>query len=852
MKRMYKFLLVICIFSLFKVESVFASLPEKLYQIQQVGGKITYDKITNNKAHSDLGTSLKKNIYTATDGFKNYNLFCTAYSKKSPAAKGIDCPMITNTSNSNYWSDEIKAGVAAIIDYFKIDNSLEKANEDYIKEELSINAFLCKYKYNNNSNNPSCQKDGISTSVVFDDKNCTNKKCGSVAQSRAKEAYDKVHNKINLKSLRQSSSGDYYTISGVVENAYNSNYTINISGISSSDYQMSNKTSTSFSYKIPKSKLKEGDTKVTVSLSQSIDVPIAANYDCTSAYQTLTINYTENKNVTQQSNSLTITLTKKTTTSLVVKKVDKSTKNLISSSASFKLYKGSCNNISNASAIVSGETNLGQVTFNNLTYGDNYALVETKAPKGYIADATCHDIKIDSYNKVVTIENKLLGCPDELEILKTNGYEPKDLIDLYKKYDSKYNNLLNFNNPSCTVKNCSSNYSKTSGCFSGSYVVNGFNENDLSCYTDTSDVLGLTAYCASTFSLDNYVGTDWETKSGQLIFQTPNGHVFNIKVVKECYLYGDTNVSSFASGDYSDYIKNVEINFDGDIVNLSYYVPGGMNTMFVSQVDKSNYYKGTLYGYYYLPRVYAENGAGTVYTENCPNCKFLGYGLITKLYNNKTSFNFKFNFINSYTRKTNSTAYSGTCNYKIEDEIVEGNNLELKYRGLSSDGYETAFPGKSGNIRKVGNNWCSKDLSDITYDALTAAIESNEFDSKYDLNKDGLINSEDLTFYNWALSNSNGDLKESCSYDNVYARYALETTPNSYGVIPSTNQKVSPKYVITLTPERMKEIKNYNSYTSYDDYNLNCSNEGNVCISNYLSLLMSKGVVSINNSDKRN
>ena len=122
---------------------------------------------------------------------------------------------------------------------------------------------------------------------------------------------------------------------------------------------------------------------------------------------------------------------------------------------------------------------------------------------------------------------------------------------------------------------------------------------------------------------------------------------------------------------------------------------------------------------------------------------------------------------------------------------MQGDKLQLEFRSIQ---VTNAFPGKDGNQRLPGSNW---------------NIE----------NKDEL----------------------------------LLNRPNSYGIIPETEERVSPKYVIKLSKENIDKIRedNKNNPQGYEDYNLKCVNEGETCISNYLDTLTSRGVLTINNSEKR-
>ena len=60
------------------------------------------------------------------------------------------------------------------------------------------------------------------------------------------------------------------------------------------------------------------------------------------------------------------------------------------------------------------------------------------------------------------------------------------------------------------------------------------------------------------------------------------------------------------------------------------------------------------------------------------------------------------------------------------------------------------------------------------------------------------------------------------------------------------------KYIIDLNANSIEKIRDYNKEHNYDDYDLKCVDNGNICISKYLTTLKNSGVLKINNSEKRN
>ena len=105
------------------------------------------------------------------------------------------------------------------------------------------------------------------------------------------------------------------------------------------------------------------------------------------------------------------------------------------------------------------------------------------------------------------------------------------------------------------------------------------------------------------------------------------------------------------------------------------------------------------------------------------------------------------------------------------------------------------------------------------------------------LSKEG--EEERVTGSNWCNGND-------CSGDNETVNTYIYSANNSYN-----KNNETPLYTIKLTPSIIEKIKSDNKEKSYDDYNLTCKNDGTVCISNYLTCLQERGIIQINNSEKR-
>ena len=110
-------------------------------------------------------------------------------------------------------------------------------------------------------------------------------------------------------------------------------------------------------------------------------------------------------------------------------------------------------------------------------------------------------------------------------------------------------------------------------------------------------------------------------------------------------------------------------------------------------------------------------------------------------------------------------------------------------------------------------------------------IKSEEFKSEYDLNRDGLINNDDLNYAKWVIDIYGNMKYDNTKSDNPLIKYIMETTNNS-----RNKDEKSAKYKILLTQKDIQSIRKYNDSTKYDDYDLKCIN-GYECKSTFLENL---------------
>lgn len=513
---------------------------------------------------------------------------------------------------------------------------------------------------------------------------------------------------------------------------------------------------------------------------------------------------------------------------LVINKVDKGTGQLITENpAEIYLYNGSdCSgsiiNLNNYST-----KNVGYITISNLVAG-NYSVRENKAPKGYEKDSTCHNIVVDD-DKEISIENSR-SCQIEFDdIKKIKGSVPMtDRIALYHTYPQN-RNLLNLNNDDA-IEACSQydpNFQKEISCLSSALDTNKvFNQRNLSNYNGEKifDIGGVsvTGYCLTELNFNKKANTDddFNTYAGGILAKAELATELNLN--KKCYLYnydkenGYTEYTGVAPIDiellkyyvYDVKLGGEELSIKNDnIVNPS--EPSTEDDQLESQENlneliytklsgETNLYGFTTTKQYKFPSLYAQNGSGKIQKIDCENCKPLGYGIKTNL--NQSSggilnFTFQSDFSSNITDWTNIPY--GSCQYTVIPKLIKENKIDLEFRSISTS---NPFPGKTGTQRKVGTNWR----------IIEDSIKGNG------------INDEIIT-----------------------------QRPNSYGLIPETGEKKSPKYVIELSPADIRSIREHNKGITYDDYNLECIEEGKVCTSYYLTELKENGVISVLNNEKR-
>lgn len=207
---------------------------------------------------------------------------------------------------------------------------------------------------------------------------------------------------------------------------------------------------------------------------------------------------------------------------------------------------------------------------------------------------------------------------------------------------------------------------------------------------------------------------------------------------------------------------------------------GGQLLIEGSEIDNRGLLNQTITKDYTLPQMYSHNIDGKVYYNSCPygnQCKDLGYGIISKFNENPEEKELNFT-IKLKEDIFGELSTSTSCKYRIENELIDNkNNVNLEFRSVKT-GITNSFFSKTGSgTRKIGANWSNEKIR----------------------------------------------------------KQVLELNNNSYN---KNNEE--PKYLITLTPSIIEEIRLYNKSYKYDDYDFLCNPDGTICSSEYLNKLKIK------------
>lgn len=500
--------------------------------------------------------------------------------------------------------------------------------------------------------------------------------------------------------------------------------------------------------------------------------------------------------------------------SISLVKVDADNNNQKLSGAEFYLYTKSGDKYTYKDKCTSNFS--GVCKIENLEEG-TYYLKEEKAPSSYSTDNVKYSYgSVNSKGyleiKVEKSEDKTIGnvtnektCTTHFDSLTdTEKNDMKTRIYLYKLYSQT--NLLDLSkttgSEACTNASCIN--TQEAGCLSSNFTPTDISANNLSCHTNTITVGTDIAFCKTILSATSAVGSGpFSAKSGQMYIVSSTGKATTLALGMKCYLYADNLNSTIIAGNFNDYFSNVQ--FDGSNENPKYLTQASNPSIVLNR-------NGTTYEYntpsnqynvdYYFKKIYANNGAGEIIevskddSTSCTTCKFLGYGMISKLTDNYTNKEIPFNFTLNLNKIKDSINFSGNCKVTVTPELIINEKPRVVFRPVNTTS-GNPFLDYQGENRQSGSNWKG---------------------------------------YESIINNNNDSYNKS---EASYPKYKIILTPSRIKDIRAYN----------------KEKEN-----NYSDYNLTCkptkvdSNGeplGTVCISNYLTTLKNNNVLEINNSKIR-
>jgi len=460
--------------------------------------------------------------------------------------------------------------------------------------------------------------------------------------------------------------------------------------------------------------------------------------------------------------------------SIKILKYKEGTSSLITSdSATFKIHIGeNCNGIVVDTISTSG----GIATTSSLSAG-TYSIEESKVPgedsgknKPYVVPSDRCVVKSVSVNASYTTSVPIYNTPTCTTKLNELGKNPtiNQLLTLYNEYPS-FNNLLNFDNPSCSIKDCSSSTKISeiliTGCLTATGETSSFTEKDLSCYDEKySDYTGFyNGFCKNTLDLKNNLGVNkFYANSGQFLIHKTSENIYKIydqnlnpveinskylataTLKKDCYILNGSTVS------INEELPTINLYFNDTDQELSYDKIN--NTPSISyKGDFIKYIYSSIYNYK-LNNIYLEKLTGKVFKEKTDLTTDAIEAISSNFVAKEGNINFELIYNGKHAKKN-----SNYCTYSTKDRIVKNGNLDLELRLIDT---------KKPFNRITKSNWC-----------------------------DGT----------------------DCSKNNNIVKKYIINSVNSYGFDKDGNKK-EPIYKIILDSSSIKLIRKYNDTNQYSYY----------------------------------
>lgn len=467
---------------------------------------------------------------------------------------------------------------------------------------------------------------------------------------------------------------------------------------------------------------------------------------------------------------------------------------ITASNATFEIYSGTnCN----GTLIDTVSTLMGSLT-TNLNAG-TYSIKEIVAPNGYIeSNPVCVKSSTSIGAGKKTTED-IFYEPDCNTKLTNLGESPtiQQLFNLYKEYQHN-RNLLDLENPSCTASNCNNNELSLS-CLSGTTNPSTFNETNLSCYNGDPlmDIYGnYIGFCQTSYNLINSIGVNkFYAKAGRLLITQK-----------------ENTITIFEKNDLNKLIeKNISNEFIANSTTSRIcYSLNTIDTDNISVLPEYNVYFG-------------DNNNDNI-ADSLPN----------SVHQNSVYHSVTTNGMNMYTvtKKNNYTLNS------LYLERISGKYSNSKLNSTISEpiyGLLSRFDINNGiipfKINDESSNLCTFETKKEII-SPNLELEFRNIDTKEPFNR--------KTMSNWSDDGDN-------SKDNDTVKKYIKDAVNSYGLDKYGN-KANPIYKITLTPNDINIIRDYNKTVSYDNYLMEeVLYEGNEILRNYFLYNLEKGKLNDKN-----
>ena len=468
--------------------------------------------------------------------------------------------------------------------------------------------------------------------------------------------------------------------------------------------------------------------------------------------------------------------------------------------------------ISNATITINNQTkkfsNSGVVNFTNLSIGEyEYTAVYGSETKKGIVKITRNKNNKTREIKFSNCTNQSpppQSCQQDLDTTLQN-FEQTDDYDNYKNEleklykDYKFSKLLNLEDPECKDEPDEPEFNMS--CNKTSIIMKGIEFND-----------GIV--CTAHIGLDSpIIGSQNEVKSGTMLWTSDDGNIITGSLTLNCS--APTSVILLTVGQIESLLPTINLKNDqADQVDLQllkniYDKKNNSIQSGISLRAGRNEPLNITYSYPYKYNSYI--GSGKITKKTCNNCINVGYGIPLKLNDNS-----------GHNKGIVKLKFEDNDYYKIPEQATK--SVECPYNVIKYDYLERqiAYQLPFGNRTSTGSNWCNMNYQkniQVENDGDEQVIQTIQ------PNDNGQDQNE--------IEIKEDDKTASCTTDaqnNIMIKTYINNRPNS-----DAKDRKYVMYSFTLTPDNLKNIREYNKSNKYNDYNtLNCDAKG-ICFSKFLT-----------------